>query len=267
MLQGGRDSASRAEPPDRSLRSPLWAQVLADLRRRIASGDFAAAFPTDEQLVRDYGVSRHTVREAVRHLVSEGLLERRRRTGSRLRPVEFEQPLGSLYSLFREIEGQGVSQESRVLALEVCGDAGARARLGLPPGTGVLYLKRVRLADGRPLAVDSVWLPADLAGDLLHADFSRTALYDELSSRCGVAPSLAREQIRPAEPTKAEAALLGYRRPEPVFAIERASWTAGGRPLEWRITLVRGDRYAFVAEWASAHQAADGSAALRPVAP
>lgn len=239
----------RVHSMNNSKSEPLWAQVLSDLRRRIAEGSFEDSFPTDEALVRHYGVSRHTVREAVRHLVAEGLVERRRRTGSRLRPTEFEQPLGSLYSLFREIEAQGVAQTSQVRALELRHDAKAAAQLALPAKADLVYLERVRMAGGSPLALDRVWLPYFLASGILDADFSRTALYDELMTRCGAGPVVAKERIRPVVPSPAEAAVLAMDTKSACFAIERASWTDDGQALEWRIGLVRGDRYAFVAEW------------------
>lgn len=236
--------------PDRSAPEPLWSQVLADLRRRIALGSFSESFPTDASLVRDYGVSRQTVREALRRLVAEGVVERRRRTGSRLRPAEFEQPLGALYSFFRTIEDQGISQTSRVRALEVRRAPTAARKLGLDDGADLVYLERLRLAGGTPLALDRVWLPHGTAAALLDADFTHTALYDELARRCGTAPALAREQIRPIVPGSVQARLLGLSAPEPCFAIERTSWTDQGAALEWRVSVVRGDRYAFVAEWA-----------------
>ncbi|HTQ92614.1 MAG TPA: GntR family transcriptional regulator, partial [Streptosporangiaceae bacterium] len=63
---------------DRDSALPLWAQVLGDLRRRLARGEFRLRFPGDNELTEHYGVSRHTVREAVRRLQDEGVLVRGR---------------------------------------------------------------------------------------------------------------------------------------------------------------------------------------------
>lgn len=98
--------------------SPLWAQVLADLRKRLTAGEFAERFPADSELVDQYKVSRHTVREAVRRLQGEGLLERRRGQGSFVVGRPIEQSMGTMYSLFRSIEETGAVQESVVRALE-----------------------------------------------------------------------------------------------------------------------------------------------------
>src|SRR5688500_16873790 len=119
------------EAIDRSNPLPLWAQLLADLRRRIDAAEFAERFPTDRNLMDQYSLSRHSVRDAVRRLHEEGLLERQRGRGTFVRPVPLEQPLGTLYSLFKTIEGHGHTQRSEVLALEVRQDAEAAGMLGL----------------------------------------------------------------------------------------------------------------------------------------
>jgi GntR family transcriptional regulator len=236
------------QPLDRRDPLPLWAQLEADLRRRLAAGAFADRFPTDRELVAAYDVSRNTAREAVDRLCAEGLLERRRGLGTFIRPPEFEQPTGALYSLFRSIEALGVRQTSRVLQLEECVDHLAAQRLELAPHAPLVLLSRLRCAGDEPLAIDRVWLPAEVARPLLDADFGRTALYDELAARCGVAMVEGWERIRPVVPAAAERKLLGQPAGEAVFTIERLGRSAD-RAVEWRVSLVRGDRYAFVADW------------------
>jgi len=245
------DIASDPSGPGMSGRTalPLWARVLSDLRRRVADGEFVERFPGDAELVGQYGVSRHTVREAVRHLQSEGVLERRRGRGSFLTGPRIEQPVGTLYSLFRSIEATGAVQDSVVRALEERTDATASAQLGCP-GQPLIYLERVRLADGQPVALDCSWLPAVVARPLLDVDFGHTALYEELAARCGVRLTSGWERIRPVLPDRSQRALLGTPAREPAFAIERFG-LQGTTPIEWRHGVVRADRFSFVARWAS----------------
>lgn len=238
-----------ARPLDRDDPLPLWAQVLADLRRRLAGGAFSQRFPTDRELVEQYQVSRHTVREAVRRLHADGVVERARGRGSRVREPEFEQEVGSLYSLFWAIEHQGVEQTSVTQVLDLRADPDAAAHLGLEPRDPLVYLQRLRQAGGQPLALDRAWLPADVARPLLGADFRRTGLYDELAARCGLRPGWATERIRPLVPAPAERRALGIGPGQAAFAVERLTRATTGRLLEWRQSLVRGDRYAFTAEW------------------
>jgi GntR family transcriptional regulator len=226
----------------------LWAQVLDDLRRRLAEGDFADRFPTDQELVARYGVSRHTAREAVRRLQGEGILQRERGRGSFLRAGVVEQPLGTIYSLYRSLEEHGMVARSVVRELATVVEPTAARLLDEPADAPLVYLSRVRLADDEPMALDESWLPASIAAPLLAVDFRHTALYVELAQRCGVRASSGWERIVPALPTPAQAALLEIPREQPLFAIERLA-TANGRAVEWRRSVVRGDRYAFVAKW------------------
>lgn len=238
-------------PLDRSSPLPLWAQLLGELQRRLAAGAFTTRFPTDRELTETYGVSRQTAREAVRRLGASTALDRQAGRGTFVRPPEFEQPVGTLYSLFEAIEAEGVEQRSLVRVQELRTDPAAAAELDLTPGSPLVYLERVRLAGGVPLALDCTWLPADLAAPILEADFTHTALYGELKRRCGLRPSRGEERIRPVVPAPADALVLQIPAGGAAFSIERHTW-AGERSLERRRTLVHGERYAFVTTWSPA---------------
>lgn len=231
-----------------STQRPKWQVVLDDLEARMASGEITERFPTDKELVEHYGVSRHTVREAVRRLRARGLVERHRGRGSFVRADRMEQPVGSLYSLFQEVERRGSEQRSDVLSFDARADADAARQLGLPRETELVHLSRLRYADDEPLALDDVWLPADLARPLLGADMTRTALYDELSARVGVQIDATEELIEPVVPEPECRDLLRLDDGEAVFRIERRGF-ASGRLVEWRITLIRGSRFSFVSTW------------------
>ena len=255
---GGVNDRSSLSPPgashtrgvivDRDSALPLWAQVLADLRRRLARGEFRAHFPGDEELRAQYGVSRHTVREAVRRLQAEGVIERGRGRGTFVRERMIEQPLGAFYSLFRSVEAQGFVQRSVVRHLEERRDEQAAGVLGCAPDEPLVYLERLRLADGEPIVLDWSWLPAALARPLLQVDFTRTALYRELHVRCGVRANAGWERLRPVLLTREQRDLLGLRARTPALAIERLT-LRDTTPVEWRHGLVRADRFSYVARW------------------
>jgi len=236
--------------PDRNSPVPLWAQVLGDLRSRLARGEFTARFPGDEELRETYGVSRHTVREAVRRLQAEGIIERGRGRGTFITGALIEQPLGALYSLFRSVEAKGYVQRSVVRYLEERHDEEAAKVLGRPPDEPLVYLERLRLADDQPIVLDCSWLPAALARPLLRVDFARTALYHELQARCGLRPDAGWERLRPVLPTREQRQLLGLDARSPALAIERLA-SSNGTPVEWRHGLVRADRFSYVARWAA----------------
>ena len=233
---------------DRAHPLPLWAQLLTILRERIESGRYDEAFPTDDQLSEEFGLSRHTVRDAVRRLQDDGVVTRRRGVGTVVRRAAIEQPAGVLYSLFRTIESEGHEQQSVVLAREMVEDAAVAARLEVAARSPLFRLERLRCIDRAPFAHDVVWLPGDVGRPLLTSDFGRTGLYDELAARGLPTPDAGGESILPVLPDAAEQSLLEVPPDQAVYRIERRS-VARGRPLEWRVTTMRADRYTIVARW------------------
>jgi GntR family transcriptional regulator len=227
---------------------PLWQQVLEDLERRIVAGDIVDRFPTDKELTERYGVSRHTVREAVRRLRARGMVDRHRGRGSFLTEARLTQPLGSLYSLFRAVEDQGLEQRSEVITLGRTRDADAAGRLGLPPRAELVLLDRLRYAGDEPLALDRVWLPADVGAHLLDVDFTHTALYDELQERAGVRITAVDETLEPLIPDRDAQQRLALGDDEALLRVRRLGRN-GDRPVECRVTLIRGQRFLFTSAW------------------
>ncbi len=235
-------------PLDRDSPMPLWAQLETDLRKRLEAGEFDESFPTDLQLTGHYEVSRHTVREAVRQLSANGLLKRERGRGTVVNRAEFEQSLGALYSLFESVESAGVEQASEVLRLEIVTDSVAASNLGVSASAKLVLLERLRLAGGAPLAVDRAWLPHSLAKPLLEVDWSRTALYAELAEIGAPVPNQGWERLTPILPSVEDRALLELGETDAAFFLERQG-NRDGTPVEWRTTVIRGDRYRFVTDW------------------
>ena len=145
------------------------------------------------------------------------------------------------------MESAGLRQTSIVRARDLRADGVVADRLGLA-STPLFRLQRLRLAADEPLALDTVWLPARIAAPLLEADFTHTALYDELAARTGIRLEGGHEHIRAVVPTRAEQRLLGIGPLTGALAIDRLGH-ADGQPVEWRHTLIRGDRFSLLAEF------------------
>ena len=196
-------------------------------------------------------MSCHTIREAVRRLQNEGVVDRhrgRRGRGSTVVQSPFEQPLGTLYSLFRSIEQAGSEQASQVMVKERQVNAQAAAILDREATDALFYLERLRLVDGVPFAHDRTWIPFEIGAPLLKVDFGRTSLYDELRLNSGAVPDHGSERIRPVIPDRSESAMLEMEPGTPAFELDRRTQSRG-RPLEWRLTIIRGDRYVVRANW------------------
>lgn len=227
----------------------LWKRLRDDLHLRLLGGDFDDVFPGELILARDYGVSRHTIREALRGLRQDGVVTAARgRTSKIASPTLIDQPMGALYSLFASVEAAGLPQRSIVRGLDVRYDHDAATQLGLPPSAPLLYLERLRLAGDEPLAVDRVWLPASKTMPLLTVDFTHTSLYEQLSHSCGIRLSGGQERIRAVIPTDAEQLLLSSPPHVAGLALDRLG-CSDGVPVEWRQTLIRADRFSLTAQF------------------
>ena len=237
---------------DRSSAMPLWSQLQDDLRLRIQRGEFDAVFPGELALASEYAVSRATVRQALGQLRADGIVSADRGRPPQINPAAgaapIEQPLGAPSTLFDAVENTGRTQASVVRALERTADGVVATRLGLEESTPLLYLERLRYADDEPLAWDRVWLPFEPAAPLIGVDLTHTALYDELASRTELSVDSGRERIHAdlADPT--EARLLDIAAGDPVLRMERAG-CSHDRPVEWRLTVARADRFSLTASF------------------
>lgn len=242
--------AARRGPrlPDNDSGVPLWQQVETDLRRRITAGEFAVTFPGEHDLTEQYGVSRHTIRESLRRLRADETVVSARGRGTSVRPPSIDQPLGTMYSLFRSVEAAGLEQISQVRMLDVRREPDVAARLGHQPDVEFVFLERLRLADGEPLAVDQAWLVRSLAEPLLAGEFGHSGIYDELSRLTGKQLTGGRELIRAVVPDPATRKLLGMAAGTAVLAVERIG-CLNSAPVEFRRSTIRGDRFAMTTEW------------------
>ncbi len=240
---------------DRSAGSPpLWQQVRGDVVARLDAGEFLDRFPGELELVAEYAVSRHTVREALRRLRQDGLIASSRGRAPVARRGMISQELGALYSLFRELESRGIEQRSEVRRAELVRDPEVSARLEVDGETPLVLIERVRLADDAPVATDRVWMLAEIAEPILDADLTHTGLYDALIAHSEVRVTGGRETIGSRLASPEEAERLGAADDEPlaVLSIERTG-RVDDRLVEWRETVVRGDRFRFVAQWGPEH--------------
>ncbi|MDN5916600.1 MAG: GntR family transcriptional regulator [Pseudonocardia sp.] len=239
-----------ARPMDRRSPLPLWAQLHAELERRLRAGEFDEDFPGEFELADEYKVSRHTVRDALRRLREDGTIDSGRGRGTWVRRPQIAQPIGALYSLYRSVEAAGLDQRSEVRALESRRQPEVAERLRRPDTAEFVYLERLRLADGDPLALDRAWLPLPYAAPLLEADFTHSGIYDELVTRTGRQPTGGTETITAVVPTAPERRLLKMPARTGALSVERLG-CLDNEPVEWRESVIRGDRFNVIARWST----------------
>jgi GntR family transcriptional regulator len=229
---------------------PKYRRLLAQLRSDIGSGRLRPGdvIAPELEIARSHGISRHTVRQAIVELAREGLLRRERGRGTFVTTKPIVRSLGAFYSFAHEMKEHGLEFHTRVVhrGVRPASDLVA-ARLELPVGALVIEMELLRMVEGAPVSLEFSVTPHDRFPSLLTADVTRLSLYDIMAAAHDVAVTHGREELRPVVLDRRQAALLEVPAGSPAFHVTREA-LAGAERIEWRRSLVRGDRYLFRAE-------------------
>lgn len=210
------------------------------LMESLSPGD---AIPSERSLCAALEVSRPTLRTAVGELVAAGLLVREHGRGMFVAPEKITQELVSDHRTMVAPRASGV-WTSRLLEFTTIA-AGARVgrRLHLSPAADIVYVARLRLVDGAPMAIEHLHIPAVLVPALTAQELEAGDLYEHLHDRHGVRVSEAVQTIEPTVVSQAEAKILGVPHLSPALLFERLTSDTDGRAVEYVHSVYRGDRY------------------------
>jgi DNA-binding GntR family transcriptional regulator len=246
----------RRRPPE-ILRAPgttVHAQIEDWLAGEILAGSLVPGdrLPAEQDLAAWFGVSRMTLRHALGELARRGLVTKAvgRRGGTFVAAAKLEQDLTTLAGFSEQLRRGGMVAGARVLsaAQRPAGPAVAAA-LGLAPDDPVYAVRRLRLADGKPIAIEYSAFPADRFPGMLDRPLEGS-LYELLEEEYGQRPHRARESLEPVTAGSREAEELGIGVGAPLLLVERIAYGRSGLPLEFARDLFRGDRTRVVV-WAS----------------
>lgn len=223
-----------------------YRQLYTILRREIMHGVWKPGerMPSEAELITTYGVSRITVRQAFDLLVYDGLVYRRRGSGTYVTVPLIEHGLNRIISFSEDMQRRGLHPGTEVLVscLEPASEDIA-ARLDILPDTELAVLERLRLADGEPMSLERSHLVHHQCHGLLDTDFSRATLHEVLRERYGIRLTRANQAVRAIAADKLLAARLHVHTGAPLFYIERVSFRQAGIPIEYLQVYHRGDRY------------------------
>ena len=238
MLRARLDETSTYWPIYRRLTAILEAEIQAG---RLRCGD---ALPAERVLAASLGISRVTVRKALDQLAGDGLIMRRHGARSEINQ-RVEKALSGLSSFSEDMRQRGLVPGSRWLRRQlVRPDAAEMLALGVAAGTSVWRLERVRLADGRPIALEVATVPQRF---LPSADAVDTSLYAALAAQ-GYQPVRALQRMRAASVSETDRRMLECTDGEPVLEIERRCFLPSGEVVEVSRSRYRGAVYDFVVE-------------------
>jgi GntR family transcriptional regulator len=236
---------------NRRAETPIFKQIAQQLRQQIEQGTlrFGDVIPGERELAESLTVSRMTLRAAIEELVNEGLLVRQRGRGTVVTHVRINkqaQVVGFM-SFSEEMRARGLEPSSRILALESeVADAGVAAQLALPLGAQVILLKRVRLANGEPMALERCYVPYERFRRLLTFDLATRSLYDILEQEFDTRPTVCEETVEAIALGAPEARALGVQRGSPALLVTRVTRDAHAALIEAEQTIYRCDRYRMV---------------------
>ncbi|MHA7209645.1 GntR family transcriptional regulator [Arthrobacter sp. MDT1-65] len=229
-MTGQDDTQER--PLDAGSSEPLHLQLRGHLRAQILNHSLppGTSLPSEAQLQVRYGVSRSVVRQALGALTDEGLIERGRGRGSTVAPRrEHHRLVHRTSGLSAQLGSTGASVGTEVLSLSLQEADASTAILGTPQ---VLFLERLRTADGVPIAVIHTWLPAPTFADLTAESLHDASLHAVLGEKYGVQITSGKRQIRAVPGDGDLMRLLQLEASSPVLLLEGTSFDQDGRPVE-----------------------------------
>ncbi len=233
-------------PLDKNSFTPIYFQIQTQLLHKIQSGQLRAGdpLPSEEELGRIFEVSRMTARHALQALKSQGFASRHKGQGTFVSQPRVEKDIAHLAGFTAEMNALGMRPTSRILQAEtIPAEADVAAHLGIPLSSPIFHLRRLRLGDDIPVAIEEVWLSQQLFPGIDKLDFARHSLYQTLRDQYGIRVSRADEVLEARSASRREAELLQIAPRSSLLVMSRTLWSADGKPVESAHSLYRGDRY------------------------
>lgn len=227
---------------------PLYTQIKDILRDRILEGVYESheQMPSESELMKAFKVSRVTVRQALGDLQKEGLIFKVQGKGSYVSKPKAFQNLTRLQGFGEAMASMGYETYSRVIGDQIT-TAGTTvgARLNIPASESVVEIRRVRYLNREPISVDVSYLPQAIGERLLREDLAHRDIFLILENDYGVPLGQAELQIEAMLADEALARLLKVVEGAPVLRIERLTFTAEGKPLDFEYLYYRGDAFQY----------------------
>ncbi len=224
------------KPLDRDDQKPLYRQIKDNILELIKTAAIAAGakLPSERELIAKYDVSRITIRQALVELVQEGHLQSQPGKGFYVAQKQEPLELHSLTSFTAGARSRGMEPGSQLLDSKIIAAPAEITRaLGLPEGSEVAFLKRLRTLDGVPVAIQYDWLPPSTCPGLLDLDWStgNRSLYAELAERYHLHPASGQTTISARLPDAEERRLLILERASAVLILDQVQFGSDGRPI------------------------------------
>jgi GntR family transcriptional regulator len=227
---------------------PIYHQLEEYIKRQIENGILQeeAIIPSEREYAETFQISRMTVRQAINNLVSLGYLMRQKGRGTFVNKKKVEQELQGMTSFTEDMLSRGMKPSSSLLSFQII-PAENKIALGLriDENKSVYKIKRIRLADGAPMALETAYIPVEIVPGLTEEN-SNLSLYQYIEENLSLSISEATQEIEASIAGSLDAKPLAINEGDPVLLIERISYLENGTPFELVKSTFRADRYRFV---------------------
>lgn len=230
---------------------PIYHQLYGILKKKIKDGVFKAGeyLPSENKLAQNYEVSRLTVRQALSELVEEGMVNKKRGKGTLIVHPKNIENLTELRGFTDDARMSGHTASSVVFENRLVDAPNVITdKLKLPIGSKVILLKRLRLLDNVPYAIE--WAYINPAIDtrilnILEMDMSKSSLYDFFRNTLRIKMQYADETLEVAQADGENAEFLKINAGDCVVLRKRFTYIDDEKCLEYVQSLYRGDKYKF----------------------
>ena len=225
--------------------TPLYVQLMDELETSIRNGVYKPGdkIMTEAEMAKEYGVSLITVRKAVGSLMEKGLVVRKQGKGTFVTKPKYSRNMKKLQSFTEMCEQMGVKPGAQVLENRlIMADKKVADRLGIEPGSNVVYISRLRLADGEPVQVEKSYFPLKYAF-LLEEDLNNGSMFECLKEKAGAKVASSEKMIELCRATAEEAALMDVKKGDYLLFVKSTAYDENGEPMYAGIQLINGDRF------------------------
>lgn len=225
---------------------PLYYQLKQWIIEQIERGDLKSGdvIPSERELSEEFEISRMTVRQALTELVNEGKLIRERGKGTFVAEPKISQDLFRLTSFSEDMVSRGMTPGASVVDVTVSNATPVlQKHFNIEAADKVFIIKRLRIADDKPMALETAHFPLSKFPGLDEQDLNNMSIYRLIETHYKVVISNAHQSIEVGMANDHEAKLLDIRPNSPILRIERVTYDTHRQPIEYVTSVYRGDRY------------------------
>lgn len=226
---------------------PHYFQIRADILAKIGRGEIQEGdrISSENQLAKEYGVSRPTVRQALDELVFSGFLRREQGRGTFVAPKKITGDLLSYAPFVEEVTESGMQGRAKVLNKKLIQATDEVARLlDISSDSEIIEVIGLRLADGEPVTLRTSYYPYERFPDLLTEELQNHSMYETMR-HYGIQMTRATQTFQVVQARELEAKYLEVDVGFPLILWEGLMYSLDNRPFELTRALYRSDRYEF----------------------